>query len=219
MRDEAVAEDEQQHREDEQVEVGEEAPVGRLVGHVAGRVDVDERADDGDDEDHDRRERIEANAMSTCSLPMCIIGKTPSSREPLAGRQRRASLTKAAIATSAGGADIDADGDGGDWRACRSAACSRSPKDPLSTAPTKRHERDQEEPASTVRWSAAVKVRPSQSLSVDVSLASMEWKWRKIDEHDRERDRRFGRGEHDDEQREHLPADRAPARSARRRRS
>ena len=58
------AEHEQQHEEDEEVQVGEvprEVGVGLLV-HVGRRVDVDERADAGDDEDHHGRQRIEAEA-------------------------------------------------------------------------------------------------------------------------------------------------------------
>jgi hypothetical protein len=56
--DEVVPEDEEQHREDEQVQVREEAPEGRLRLHVRRRVDVDERTDARDDEAHHGRERI-----------------------------------------------------------------------------------------------------------------------------------------------------------------
>jgi hypothetical protein len=42
-----VPEDENQHREDEQVHVGEEAPVGLVVRHVRSRVQVNEEADAG----------------------------------------------------------------------------------------------------------------------------------------------------------------------------
>ena len=44
-----------QHEEHEQVQVGEEAVVAFLMLHVAGGVDVDERADAGDDQQHDHR--------------------------------------------------------------------------------------------------------------------------------------------------------------------
>jgi hypothetical protein len=47
---EAVRQDEQEHREHEQVQVGEEPPVARVVAHVADRVDVDEQADRGHDD-------------------------------------------------------------------------------------------------------------------------------------------------------------------------
>ncbi len=43
--EEVVGEDEEQHREHEQVQVGEEPPVARVVAHVADRVDVDEQPD------------------------------------------------------------------------------------------------------------------------------------------------------------------------------
>ena len=42
---EVAGQDQQQHAEHEQVEVGEEAPVARVVAHVADRVDVDQQAD------------------------------------------------------------------------------------------------------------------------------------------------------------------------------
>jgi hypothetical protein len=59
---EVVAEDQQQHRRDEQVQVGEEPPATRVVRHVADRVDVDQRAHAGDQQDEDRRERVEQQA-------------------------------------------------------------------------------------------------------------------------------------------------------------
>ncbi len=58
---EVGAEHEHEHEGREQVQVREVArvlAVGLLV-HVAGRVDVDERSDAGDDEDHQRRELIQ----------------------------------------------------------------------------------------------------------------------------------------------------------------
>ena len=60
--EEVRAEHEHQHEGGEQVQVREVARVlrVRLLVHVGGRVDVDQRADAGDDEDHHRRQRIEA---------------------------------------------------------------------------------------------------------------------------------------------------------------
>src|SRR6266404_5037812 len=52
-------EDEDEHEEHEEVEVGEETVVAALVGHIARRVDVDEPADSGDDQQHDDREVID----------------------------------------------------------------------------------------------------------------------------------------------------------------
>ncbi len=54
-----VAQHQHQHREGEQVEPSEEAPVAVVVVHVAGRVDVDQAADAGDYQRHDHRQRIE----------------------------------------------------------------------------------------------------------------------------------------------------------------
>src|SRR4051794_36148355 len=55
----AVAEHQQQHRRDEQVEVGEEPPATGVVRHVADRVDVDQRADTGDQQHEGHRERVD----------------------------------------------------------------------------------------------------------------------------------------------------------------
>ena len=54
-----VAQDQQQHRRHEQVQVGEVAAVPLLVGHVAGGVDVDQETHEGDDEQHHRRQPVE----------------------------------------------------------------------------------------------------------------------------------------------------------------
>jgi hypothetical protein len=56
---EVVAHHQQQHHPHEQVEVDEVALVAGLVAHVAGGVDVDPEADEGDDEEHHRRQRVE----------------------------------------------------------------------------------------------------------------------------------------------------------------
>ena len=55
----AVPQDERQHREHEQVQIGEEPVVAVLVGHVAGGIDVDEKSDARHNQDHDRRQRIQ----------------------------------------------------------------------------------------------------------------------------------------------------------------
>ena len=58
-RDEQVlAEDEHQHREREQVEVEEELGELRVAVHVADRVQVDQRADAGDEQAHRDAQRI-----------------------------------------------------------------------------------------------------------------------------------------------------------------
>src|SRR5882762_7938179 len=50
--------DENEHEEHEEVEVGEKAVVAAFVGHVAGGVDVDQPADSGDYEEHDHGEMV-----------------------------------------------------------------------------------------------------------------------------------------------------------------
>ena len=55
---EVVGQHQDQHRGDEQVEVGEEPAESRVAVHVADRVDMDEESDSGDDEGHHRRQRV-----------------------------------------------------------------------------------------------------------------------------------------------------------------
>ena len=59
---EVVRQDQQQHREHEQVQVGEEAPLAGVVGHVADRVDVDEHADRRDHDQQAGRQRVDVEA-------------------------------------------------------------------------------------------------------------------------------------------------------------
>jgi hypothetical protein len=56
---EAGAEDQDQHEEHEEVQVGEEAPVTIFKGHITDGVEVDEEADAGDDGEHDQREVVD----------------------------------------------------------------------------------------------------------------------------------------------------------------
>ncbi len=57
---EARREDQHQHEEHEEVEVGEEAPVALFVRHVADGVEMDEEADAGDHAEHDQGEVVDA---------------------------------------------------------------------------------------------------------------------------------------------------------------
>ncbi len=56
--EEVIRRDQQRHREDEEIEEGEEAPVAGVIFHVADGIDVDEEADAGHDQQHHRRERV-----------------------------------------------------------------------------------------------------------------------------------------------------------------
>ena len=60
-----VGEDEQQHRRDEEVEVGEEAPLVGVVRHVPERVHVDQRPDEGDEHDEGHRQRVDEQARAS----------------------------------------------------------------------------------------------------------------------------------------------------------
>jgi hypothetical protein len=81
--EQAVAQHERQHREREQVQIGEEAPVARVVVHVPGRVDVDEPADAGDDQDHHRRELVHLEGDVGVEGPRVDPGEEPRQQEPV----------------------------------------------------------------------------------------------------------------------------------------
>ena len=57
-----AAQHQREHEEAEEVQVAEEprVPAARLVVHVGGRVDVNQEPDPGHDEDHQSRQRVEA---------------------------------------------------------------------------------------------------------------------------------------------------------------
>jgi hypothetical protein len=64
---EVVGQNQHQHREGEQVQVAEEAlesaVLAVVVVHVADRIDVDERAHAGHDQDHHRRDRVQGEGQ------------------------------------------------------------------------------------------------------------------------------------------------------------
>ncbi len=65
--------DQDEHEKHEQIEVGEEAVIAPLMGHVADRINVDEPADAGDDHEHDDGElislEVEARSERACGYP------------------------------------------------------------------------------------------------------------------------------------------------------
>ena len=67
-----VGQHQQQHRGDEQVHVAEEPPPAGVVRHVADRVDVDERANAGDQQHERYRQRVEQQVASTWKPPTAI---------------------------------------------------------------------------------------------------------------------------------------------------
>ena len=58
-KEEVVRQHQHKHRKHEQVQVTEEAVVAAFVRHVAGGVNVNQKSDAGDDENHYARERID----------------------------------------------------------------------------------------------------------------------------------------------------------------
>ncbi len=116
---EAFGEDQHQHEEHEEVEVGEEAPVALFVRHVADRVDVDEEADAGDDAEHDEREVVDGEGE--------VDGEAgdgdPGLADDLNGLRRARSLHDDPEPTDDRGRNGGADEcDGGDQRARQLAA-------------------------------------------------------------------------------------------------
>jgi hypothetical protein len=70
-------EDQNQHEEHEQIQVGEEAVVAAFMGHVTGRVDVNEEADAGDDEDHDHGELVHLQVEAGAKISGACASRDP----------------------------------------------------------------------------------------------------------------------------------------------
>ena len=71
-----VAHDQQQHRDHEEIHVGEESRESLFPMHVADRIDVDQEAHSRDDEQHDARERIDEKGQ---------IDREVAAEDPLIG--------------------------------------------------------------------------------------------------------------------------------------
>src|SRR5277367_5605035 len=75
-----VCEDERDHRRDEEVHIGEEARIALVVVHVFSGIEMNEEADKGYDEKHQKRDRIEiegdlrlkAAGAHPCPEMLCI---------------------------------------------------------------------------------------------------------------------------------------------------
>ena len=67
-------EDQDEHEEHEQIEVGEEAVVAALVRHVSGGINVDEPADAGDHQEHHDGELVDLQVEAGAE----IAGDDPS---------------------------------------------------------------------------------------------------------------------------------------------
>ena len=79
--DEVVAQHQHQHREDEEVQVGEEPREAAVAVHVPDRVQVDQRADAGDEQDHRHRQRIEQEP----DVDREVAGRDPGEQRELVG--------------------------------------------------------------------------------------------------------------------------------------
>ena len=72
--EEVLGEDEREHREHEQVQIGEVpgvSRVGLVVTHVADRVDMDEETDEGDERRHQGGKRIEPEGQVDREVSRC----------------------------------------------------------------------------------------------------------------------------------------------------
>src|SRR3989449_3390929 len=86
------------HREHDQVQVREVARVAGIAVHVAGRVEVNERADTGDDEEHHAGERVDERDHRRLEFPgddpreerAREASAVPHAREDRARREERA---------------------------------------------------------------------------------------------------------------------------------
>jgi len=58
--DEVIGHDQQQHEKDKKIEIGEIAGHALVVAHVSEGIDVNQKADARDDEEHDRRQDIDS---------------------------------------------------------------------------------------------------------------------------------------------------------------
>ena len=61
-KEQVVGQHQDQHEADEEVHVGEEPAVALIVAHELGRIEVDEKADPGDDQDHDQGKGIQVKS-------------------------------------------------------------------------------------------------------------------------------------------------------------
>ena len=86
QRDERVAEHQQQHGRDEQVQVGEELAPVRVVRHVADGIDVDQRADAGDQQHEGQRQRVDEQAKVDVQRSGLDPGEDAHLVHPVGGR-------------------------------------------------------------------------------------------------------------------------------------
>ncbi len=87
--EQVLAQDQRHHREDEQVQVGEEALVAVVVAHVAQRVDVDQEADARHDQRHDPAQRIQREAEIDMQGSEAQPRRDDVRQQPRLGRKRR----------------------------------------------------------------------------------------------------------------------------------
>ena len=87
-----VAQHQHQHRGGEQVHIGEEARDVRILVHVAERVDVDQEADAGDDQDHHAGQRVDAEGHLERQRRRLDPGVQVVEQRAPAGPQERATV-------------------------------------------------------------------------------------------------------------------------------
>ena len=70
--DDVGGEDQSEHEKDEQIQIGEEAVVAVFVRHVAGGINVNQQADEGDDASMTMVSWSTCSAKSTLNWPAVI---------------------------------------------------------------------------------------------------------------------------------------------------
>ena len=81
--------DQHQHGGGKQVEIGKIARHVRILGHVADRVDVDQKADPGNDQDHDRGQGIDPQGKVDVQLSGRNPRKHPVNQRPAVGQLKK----------------------------------------------------------------------------------------------------------------------------------
>jgi hypothetical protein len=81
---------EQKHGKNEQIEQREKTGKALILGHIARGIDVDEKADAGDDQSHHQRQRIQQQRCFDLEFTHRDPGKKTAMRLKLAWRQDKA---------------------------------------------------------------------------------------------------------------------------------
>ena len=98
-----VGHDQHQHGKREQGDVAEETGIARLAVHVADRIDVHQRADTGDQHEHDGGQPVDMKTDVNVEMPGCQPGEQRTEMtEPDTATSKNAATDKTSDDTTAG---------------------------------------------------------------------------------------------------------------------